>query len=329
MIGTGRFANNTTILNGPKFRITIPAGEVRSIKQGTKPCIAVLSRRYSAFQKTEPDKTNDDQQQILHGPELEQRKEEAKKADKAETESNCSRGSRNGKEEVEPLGIKGFDDLYNDLDVKFILYMDNDYYEDIKADSNEFEKRFKLTTTWRLSNMTCFDNDMRIVKYSCIGDMMEAFYGPRLEAYEKRRVNEMARLEREALEADAKARFLRAVLEGDIDLRKATDEEIVQAMVSHSLPPLSDPEDPETVDAYEYLLRLRMDRVKASAIEDAEKSVIAARMAYETLRDTTASALWLDDLDDFEEAWSTMQSNRESIMSGGGAIKKRKSGKKA
>ena len=81
VIGTGRFANNTTILNGPKFRITIPAGEVRSIKQGTKPCIAVLSRRYSAFQKTEPDKTNDDQQQILHGPELEQRKEEAKKAD--------------------------------------------------------------------------------------------------------------------------------------------------------------------------------------------------------------------------------------------------------
>jgi hypothetical protein len=79
VIGTVRFSNNTTILNGPKFRITIPAGEIRSIKQGTKPSIGLLSRRYSAFQKTEPDKRNDDQQQILHGPELEQRKVEAKK----------------------------------------------------------------------------------------------------------------------------------------------------------------------------------------------------------------------------------------------------------
>ena len=220
--------------------------------------------------------------------------------------------------------LKSFDDLYDDDTVRFVLYMDSDYYEDIKADINEFEKRFKLTTTWRLSNMTCFDNEMRIVKYSCIGDMVEAFFGPRLDAYEKRRQNEMGRLERDALEADAKARFLRAVLEGEIDLRKATDEEIVSAMMLHELPPLSDPTNSESVDAYDYLLRLRMDRVKASAIEEAEKSVIAARMAYESLRDTTASALWLEDLSDFETAWVTMQANRETSMSGTGTVKKRK-----
>jgi hypothetical protein len=141
--------------------------------------------------------------------------------------------------------------------------------------------------------------------------MVEDFFGPRLEAYEERRQQEMARLEREALEADAKARFLRAVLEGDIELRRATDEEIVSAMILHSLPPLSDESNPESIDAYEYLLRLRMDRVKASAIEEAEKAVIAARMAYEELRDTTASALWLEDLEDFETAWSLMSAHRE------------------
>ncbi len=227
--------------------------------------------------------------------------------------------------------LKSFDDLYDDDTVRFVLYMEPDYYEDIKADINEFEKRFKLTTTWRLSNMTCFNNEMQIVKYSCIGDMMEAFFGPRLEAYEQRRQNEMGRLEREALEADAKARFLRAVLEGDIELRKATDEEIVSMMILNELPPLSDPNNTESIDAYEYLLRLRMDRVKASAIEEAEKAVIAARMAYEELRDTTASALWLSDLEDFETAWSMMQAYRENSVSasGGGQQKKRRMIKKA
>lgn len=226
--------------------------------------------------------------------------------------------------------LKSFDDLYDDDTVRFILYMDSDYYEDIKADVAEFEKRFKLTTTWRLSNMTCFNNEMQIVKYSCVGDMVEAFFEPRLKAYEDRRLREMARLEREALEADAKARFLRAVLEGDIELRRATDEEIVSAMMLHSLPPLSDEANPDSVDAYDYLLRLRMDRVKASAIEDAEKAVMAAQMAYETLRDTTASALWLQDLEDFETAWSMMQANRENAEKGSGRVvtKKRRMVKK-
>jgi DNA topoisomerase-2 len=225
--------------------------------------------------------------------------------------------------------LKSFDDLYDDDTVNFILYFEPDYYEDIKADRAEFEKRFKLTTSWRLSNMTCFDEKMQIVKYSTVGDMMEAFFVPRLIAYEKRRQNEMARLEREALEADAKARFLRAVLDGSLELRGASDEEIVSGMKINSLPPLSNPEQPNQIDSYEYLLRLRMDRVKASAVEEAEQAVLQARMAYETLRDTTATALWLHDLGEFEEAWRSMEAHRVAAQSGTGAPKKKRVGKKA
>ena len=224
--------------------------------------------------------------------------------------------------------LKSFDDLYDDDTVNFILYLEADYYEDVKADLADFEKRFKLTTSWRLSNMTCFDDQMRIVKYSTVGDMVEAFYEPRLLAYEKRRLHEMARLEREALEADAKARFLKAILDGSMELRGASDEEIVSGMIMLELPPLSNPEKPDDIDSYEYLLRLRMDRVKASAIEEAERAVLAARMAYETLRDTTASALWSNDLDVFEEAWSNMEMNRHTATSSTGAPKKKRSTKK-
>jgi DNA topoisomerase II len=225
--------------------------------------------------------------------------------------------------------LKSFDDLYDDDSVNFILYFESDYYEDIKADRAEFEKRFKLTTSWRLSNMTCFDDQMRIVKYSTVGDMVEAYFGPRLTAYETRRQNEMARLEREALEADAKARFLKAILDGSLELRGSSDEEIVSGMQMNDLPPLSNPDLPDSVDSYDYLLRLRMDRVKASAVEDAERAVLAARMAYETLRDTTASALWLHDLEDFEKAWVSMEAHRHAATSAIGAgTKKKRSAKK-
>jgi len=207
--------------------------------------------------------------------------------------------------------LKSFDDLYTDEEVRFVLFLSEDYYEDCKAHPQEFEKRFRLTNTWRTSNMVAFDNDMKIVKYSSPGEIADAFYGPRLKAYETRRLKEMERLRAEAVEADAKARFIRAVLEGSLELRRATDEQLVAALKSHSLPALSGSAD--SVDGYDYLLRLRMDRVKANAIVEAEESVAKAKGAVEALENTTASALWLKDLDDFEAGWITMLKNRISI----------------
>ena len=223
--------------------------------------------------------------------------------------------------------LKSFDDLYNDLDIKFILYLEADYYEDIKADPEEFVKKFKLASNWKLTNMNCFDADLKITKYSCAGDILEAYYGPRLVAYETRRVKEMERLERHMLECDAKSRFLRLVLDGTIDLRRKEDEEIVAVMKSHSLPALSKP-DVNDIDAYDYLLRLRIDRVKAAAIKEIEQALVTSRMAYEMLRDTNASALWLDDLKEFESTWTMMKAHREQVLAGAAvgatASKKRK-----
>jgi DNA topoisomerase-2 len=201
------------------------------------------------------------------------------------------------------LVLKSFDDLYNDVEVKFVLYLDSDYYEDAKADSDEFEKRFKLSSSWKTSNMVCFDSSLQICRYTTIGDLLEAYFDPRLGAYETRRHKEMERLAAEVRESDAKARFLRAVLEDTMELRRATDQEIVAAMQDHELPPLSAPETPDSVDAYEYLLRMRMDRVKASAVKEQEDAVARAQDLLNKLEATTASELWLEDLQAFEQSW--------------------------
>ena len=220
--------------------------------------------------------------------------------------------------------LKDFEDLYNHVDIRFDLVLEADYYEEAKANPAAFEKRFKLANTWRTSNMVCFDSENKIRRYSCVGDMLEEFYAKRSAVYEERRQSEIARLARDAVEADAKARFLRAVLEGSIDLRRATDEGIVAAMKAHALPALSG--DAEAVDGYEYLLRLRMDRVKASAIEDQERAVTVAKAALAVLESTTASAMWLRDLEMFMMAWGAMVAERESKATG--IVKKRKLGLK-
>jgi hypothetical protein len=107
-----------------------------------------------------------------------------------------------------------------------------------------------------------------------------------------------------------------------MDLRRKSDEEIIEAMKTHKLPALDSMDKPDSVDSYDYLLKMRMDRVKASAVEEARKHVEMAKVALELLKATSAENLWLRDLDMFEKSWVALQASREASSSGGTPLKK-------
>jgi DNA topoisomerase-2 len=219
--------------------------------------------------------------------------------------------------------LKSFDDLYTDEEVKFVLYFDQDGYEEMKAHPGDFEKRFRLSSSWRTTNMVAFDFAGKITRYGSVGSILEAFYVPRLAAYEERRKNEIERLLLFAKEADAKARFIRAVLAGTIELRRATDSDIIAMMKKHDLPELSPTKDEGSVDGWDYLLRLRMDRVKASAVADAEEAVATAEAAVKSLQGTTAAQMWLSDLEEFEVVYEKMGVARAAACSTGKRVIKK------
>jgi DNA topoisomerase-2 len=155
-----------------------------------------------------------------------------------------------------------------------------------------------------------------IKRYATIGDIMEDYYQVRLKGYETRKDLEIKRLERELVEYDAKARFLLALLEDRMDLRRKSDDQIVTALKAQELPALDGMDKPDDIDSYEYLLKMRMDRVKASAVEDARNHVESARVALELLRATSAETMWIHDLDVFEKSWVALQETREAARTG-------------
>jgi DNA topoisomerase-2 len=216
---------------------------------------------------------------------------------------------------IKPI-LESFDDLYNDTEVKFILYFDADTYFEMRTDNAAAEKMLQLNTAWHTTNMVCFSPEMKIKRYGTVGDMMEDYYQVRLKGYETRKDLEMKRLERELREYDAKARFLLALLEDRMDLRRKSDEEIVDALKAENIPALDGLDAPDSLDSYDYLLKMRMDRVKASAVEDARKAVEAARTAFEVLRETSVETLWTRDLDVFEGVWASRQVTREAARTG-------------
>ena len=208
------------------------------------------------------------------------------------------------------LGLLSFEDRSNDRDVCFVLQLTLDGYINYKSSPEEFEKTFKLTENHSTTNMCCFDASGQIAKYSSIGDMLEDWVGERYEGYENRKAAVLAALEVELVELRARRKFIQMVLDEEIVISRKSDEEIVEQLIAAELPALSDPKEIENIRSYEYLLRMRLDRLKAAAIHELTRQVEAAVAAYKELEATSEAELWLKDLADFESAWISLKDER-------------------
>ena len=132
---------------------------------------------------------------------------------------------------------------------------------------------------------------------------MEAFVEKRLPMYEARRQQQMDTLKRQMVELDAKRRFIQAILDEKLVLQKRSDEEIVAGLKECDIPPLSNLEKPDEYDSYDFVLRMRIDRLKQSAVVELDEAIGAKQGEIEHLESQTAGSLWLSDLAELDEAW--------------------------
>jgi hypothetical protein len=113
----------------------------------------------------------------------------------------------------------------------------------------------------------------------------------------------------EITELQARLTFIRAVVEKRLVVANALDEDLLAGLRGLSLPALS---DGEGLKGYEYLLKMRIDRIKAAAVVELEREVVAATLVRDTLAATSIQQLWLADLDEFASAWKDYVAWRNS-----------------
>jgi DNA topoisomerase-2 len=197
--------------------------------------------------------------------------------------------------------LRGYEEAYNDVDVDFILEMDPEYYHEARAYPSEFETKFRLVNSHKTTNMVAFDVSGKIRRFDTVGEILETFYGARLALYGARKAHELARMDAELRELSARHMFVKAVVEGRLVVANAPDAELLEGLQGLGLPPLS---EGEGLKGYEYLLRMRVDRLKASAVLDLERDLATLQAARDTLAATAPETLWLNDLETFSEAWA-------------------------
>jgi DNA topoisomerase-2 len=213
--------------------------------------------------------------------------------------------------------LKGYEALYNDVDVDFLLQMDPDYYHEARAYSTEFENRFKLISKFKTTNMVAFDTTGLIRRFNSAGEILEAFYGKRLEKYGARKAHELDRLAKEITELEARHTFVKAVVERRLTVANAEDEDLLKSLQDLALPTLS---EGEGLRGYEYLLKMRVDRLKASAVKELEEELAKVKEACRVLEATKPENLWLADLATFETAWDSYVAWRNSTYESSASI---------
>lgn len=211
--------------------------------------------------------------------------------------------------------IKSYQEAYTDVDVKFYITLDSEYYHEARAFPAEFEKKFRLVNSTSMTNMVAFDIDGHIRRFGSAGEILETFYMRRIGGYVARKANELARMDDEIEELSARARFVRAVVDGELVVANAKDEELLAGLKKLGLPPRSAPADADNLRAYEYLLRMRVDRLKAAAVAELEGELEKARGERAVLAAKSAEDLWLADLDVFSESYARFHAAREAERS--------------
>ena len=201
----------------------------------------------------------------------------------------------------------------NDVDVNFMLKMDHDAYHEARAYPAEFEKRYHLSTTIRDTNLVAFNSKGKIQRFKGVGEILEDFYGARLDAYERRKTSELLRMDGEVLELRARLTFIEAILKGSLVVANQEDDVILAGLKRLLLPPLSSVESPDSLKAYEYLLRIRIDRIKASAVLELRAELLKQQELRDLLAAKSAESLWLADLDTFTDVYKVFCARRVMI----------------
>ena len=167
------------------------------------------------------------------------------------------------------------------------------------------DKVLKLSTTVSTTNMHLFDAECKLKKYTTISEIIDAFSMVRLATYHQRKVAQIEEMERVLVKLSNKAKYIQCVLDGTIDLRRKTTEQIDTMLLEHGLVKLGD-------HGYDYLVKMPMVSVSTEQVDKLMKEKADTETALAILRSTTVEQIWLRELDEFEIQYGMYVNKRKT-----------------
>ena len=220
--------------------------------------------------------------------------------------------------------IKSFMENHTDTTVSFTVEGFKNLLDEWEADpKGGLMKKFSLSGSLTTTNMTLFSLDGRIAKFEEPTDIMETFYGVRLEFYDKRKALLEEKLQMEQRKLSNKARFVQEVCDGVLVVAKRKKSELLKELVERGYEQFAvaknkdtdadadsdneeagamDLSDAELSKGYDYLISMPILSLTYEKVAKLKQELSEKTQELEILQGKTPSDLWLQDLDAIEVA---------------------------
>ena len=211
--------------------------------------------------------------------------------------------------------IKDYDDLSKDTNVDFTITFMKSKLEELEKSKGDYgcnglEKLLKLYTTNSTTNMHLFDANDTLHKYENIPEIIDAYYETRLKMYETRKEYMINALEKELVLLSNKAKYIKEILDGTIDLRKKNKNQVIEMLQEKEYNIIDDDKD------YKYLIKMTMDSVTEENVDKLLKDTGNKETELEIIKNTTIYKMWITEIDNLREQYIEYKEERSKLMSG-------------
>lgn len=202
---------------------------------------------------------------------------------------------------VDNKTIKDYKNNSTDIIVNIIISATREF-----CSAPDLLSNLKLKTSLPTTNMNLWYNN-KITKYDTVESIIDIFYEDRIEWYEKRKEHILMKYKIEGLKLLNTYKFISLVNNGTLKVSNRKKDEIESDLISNGIITLAtieaggkQPIEGTETNGYDYLLNMPIYSLTSEKALKLKEQVENKKQQIIKLRDTTASQLWLDDLNDLK-----------------------------
>jgi DNA topoisomerase-2 len=204
--------------------------------------------------------------------------------------------------------VKDYQDISKDTNVDFTVVFMKGKLEELEALSNGVEKLLKLHSSCSSTNMHLFDASDKLKKYETVESIIDDYFVTRLDLYGKRKEFMIVAIERELKLLENKAKYIKANLEGTIDLRKKNKEQVIKMLADY------DAIDGDT--EYKYLTKMSMDSVTEENVNKLFNEHSSKQNELVEIKEKTIAQMWRGELDKLRHEYIEYKEERNRVVLG-------------
>lgn len=198
---------------------------------------------------------------------------------------------------VTPI-IKDYSDLSTDKKVEMDIVFHDSIEEkpdpSLGGFTNKLEKTLKLYTSYSTGNMHLFDHEEKLSKYNTEEEIIEKYIPIRLEYYARRKEHIIKTLKEELMLLSNKAKYIKEVLSGSIELRNKKKNEIQSMLETKGYDKV------DSDNEFKYLLKMSMDSVSKENVDKLLKDTENKKKELDRVMNQTIECMWQEELKELE-----------------------------